>query len=188
MLRLVELSGGSIKIDGVDLSTIGLDTLRNRLSCIPQNPLLFSEYCIFTSNKISRLIQFSETCQGGTMRENLDPQGRLTDAQLNDVLLKCGLIPPPTAPAHEHKRLEKFKLDKEVSASGDNFSAGECQMLAVARAMVKGSKVMFLDEATAATDPETDATIQRTIQTYFGDCTILCIAHRLLTIVSQSLQ
>lgn len=100
LFRIVEVAGGDIEIDGVNLRSVGLDTLRTRLSAIPQDALLY----------------------GGTMRENLDPTGVMTDAQLHDALRRCDLIPPPNAPAHEVARFEKFKLDAKVSDDGSNFS------------------------------------------------------------------
>jgi ATP-binding cassette, subfamily C (CFTR/MRP), member 1 len=106
LFRIVELADGNIEIDGVDLRNVGLDTLRTRLSAIPQDALLY----------------------GGTMRENLDPTGAMTDADLYDALRRCDLIPAPNAPAQELARFDKFKLDAIVSDDGSNFSGGERQL------------------------------------------------------------
>lgn len=121
LFRIVELepTGGSISIDGVDLATVGLDTLRTRLAIIPQEALLFS----------------------GTVRENLDPTSLYTDDELNLALQKCDLFPGPGAPAAFVERCKKFQLDAHVSDEGGNFSAGERQLLALARAVAKRSKV-----------------------------------------------
>jgi ATP-binding cassette subfamily C (CFTR/MRP) protein 1 len=97
LFRLVELSEGKITIDGVDLASIGLDTLRHRLSAIPQEPLLFS----------------------GTMRENLDPEGLKSDAELHDALQRCGLVQPEES----QDRFAKFRLDAQIADEGSNFSS-----------------------------------------------------------------
>jgi len=102
LFRIVELASGSIEIDGYDLNQLGLDTLRGQMSALPQDTLLFS----------------------GTMRENLDPTGIKTDAELNDVLHRCGLV--PTAEQLEKgqdvERYKKFQLDAVVADDGENFS------------------------------------------------------------------
>lgn len=98
MFRLVELSKGRITIDGTDISTLGLDTLRQSISAIPQEPLLFS----------------------GTMRDNLDPEASSTDVQLHDALRRCGLV---TEGGKDDDRLAKFKLDAKVADEGKNFSS-----------------------------------------------------------------
>ncbi|PBK73200.1 multidrug resistance-associated ABC transporter [Armillaria solidipes] len=150
--------GGSIQIDGHDISKIELDTLRGRLTLVPQDTVMFL----------------------GTMRHNLDPQGSRTDAELISVLQRVWLLPPdgvrdPVAEA-------RFSLDAIVGDEGSNFSAGEKQLLALGRALVKNSRIIVLDEATSSVDIETDAKLQRTIQTEFSSATVLCIAHRLNTI------
>jgi ATP-binding cassette subfamily C (CFTR/MRP) protein 1 len=101
LFRLVELSKGKIFIDGTDISTVGLDTLRQSISAIPQEPLLFS----------------------GTMRENLDPEGSCTDAQLHDALRRCDLV---SEEGRDDERLTKFKLDAEVADEGKSFSSVFC--------------------------------------------------------------
>ncbi|KAM0755919.1 ATP-dependent bile acid permease [Meredithblackwellia eburnea MCA 4105] len=160
LFRICELSSGKIVIDGVDISKIGLDVLRKRISVIPQDALLFA----------------------GSVRQNLDPIGGKDDATLNDALRRAGLVAPPDADEEVSKRFAKFKLDSDVTDEGSNFSAGERQLVALCRAIAENSRIIVLDEATSSVDVETDATVQRTIQAEFSQQSMLCIAHRLATI------
>lgn len=167
LFRIVELTSGSITVDGIDISKIGLMDLRSKISIIPQDPLLFS----------------------GTIRSNLDPFDQYNDARLWDALrrsflvesAKGGLgndgIETPSAGG-------RFSLETVIEPEGANLSVGERSLLSLARALVKDSQVVVLDEATASVDLETDAKIQQTIQTQFSHKTLLCIAHRLRTIIS----
>ncbi|WWD19200.1 hypothetical protein CI109_103658 [Kwoniella shandongensis] len=155
MFRTVEICGGKIEVDGVDLQSIGLTTPRERLATIPQDSFLF----------------------GGPVRENINPTGCHTDAELNMALALIHHNPNAS-----HSLRDKFHLDVVVDNEGANFSAGEQQLLALVRALVKGSKVLLLDEATSSVDPETDALIQRIIQTEFANITLISIAHRLQTV------
>ncbi|RPD65442.1 multidrug resistance-associated ABC transporter [Lentinus tigrinus ALCF2SS1-7] len=159
LFRIVNLRNGKIEIDGRNIADIGLDVLRGRLALVPQDSILFQ----------------------GTLRDNLDPQHSRTDAQIIDSLKRAWLIPRegPVDPATE----AKFSLDSTVSDEGSNYSAGEKQLLALCRALVKNSRIIVLDEATSSVDVETDAKVQRTIQAEFSSSTLLCIAHRLNTIV-----
>uniref|UniRef100_A0A0W0EY28 Putative multidrug resistance-associated ABC transporter n=1 Tax=Moniliophthora roreri TaxID=221103 RepID=A0A0W0EY28_MONRR len=158
LLRMVEIQDGKIEIDGFDSHHISLETLRGRLALVPQDGTLFL----------------------GTLRENLDPLGLRTDAELISALQRSWLLPRegPVDPAVE----AKFSLDSAVGDEGSNFSAGEKQLLALCRALVKNSRIIILDEATSNVDVETDSKIQRTIQTEFATSTLICIAHRLNTI------
>lgn len=158
LFRMVELAKGRICIDGVDIKSMGLDTLRRQLSIIPQDPLLYS----------------------GTIRENLDPEGVHTEHDLQQALQRCGLVPEEDD--YNKQRFEKFQLDEVVGEGGVSFSSGEQQLVALARALVKNRKVIILDEATSSVDIETDSIIQRTIQTEFSDVTLISIAHRLATV------
>lgn len=173
LYRLNELTSGSIIIDGIDIKDLGLFDLRSRLSIIPQDPVLFQ----------------------GTVRKNLDPFNESTDEKLWDSLRRSGLIDSKEL-AHvkatkidlqnnvNYEQLHKFHLDQLVEDEGENFSLGERQLLALARALVRNSKILILDEATSSVDYETDHKIQQTIGKEFSDCTILCIAHRLKTILN----
>ncbi|KAI0360724.1 multidrug resistance-associated ABC transporter [Trametes cingulata] len=159
LFRIVNLQAGSIDIDGRDIAEIGLDVLRGRLALVPQDSLLFK----------------------GTLRENLDPTNTRTDAELIDSLRRAWLLPRDGSP--DPAAEAKFSLTANVSDEGSNYSAGEKQLLALCRALVKNSRIIVLDEATSSVDVETDAKVQRTIQTEFSSSTLLCIAHRLNTIV-----
>ncbi|XP_056005289.1 ATP-binding cassette sub-family C member 5-like [Ostrea edulis] len=156
LFRLVELESGSIKIDNLDISTLGLQDLRSKLSIIPQDPVLFI----------------------GTIRYNLDPFGEYNDAALWSAIEKCHIKETITSLEHQ--------LDSQVIENGENFSVGERQLICLARALLRHSKILMLDEATAAIDTETDALVQTTIKEAFSDCTMLIIAHRLNTVLSCS--
>ncbi|KAF9448313.1 ABC protein [Macrolepiota fuliginosa MF-IS2] len=161
LLRIVEYSG-QITIDGVDIGKLGLRDLRTKVSIIPQDPLIFS----------------------GTVRTALDPFGLFEDARLWDALRRSSLI-GPGSPGHDLSEGQApITLDTVIEPEGANLSVGERSLLSLARALVKNSKVVILDEATASVDLETDKKIQHTITTEFRDRTLLCIAHRLRTILS----
>lgn len=160
LFRMAELASGNIEIDGIDIAKIGLHDLRSRISIIPQDPLLFS----------------------GTIRSNIDPFSTSTDAELYDVLRRAHLIPSST-PGTETPTT-RFNLDYAVEEEGGNLSVGERSLVSLARALVRNPKVLILDEATASVDLETDQKVTRTIATEFRHRTILCIAHRLRTILS----
>lgn len=160
LFRLVELSGGSITIDGVNIATVGLKDLRTRLAIIPQDPTLFR----------------------GTIRSNLDPFHEHTDLELWSALRQSDLLDADADV--DDKSHGRMHLDSVVEEEGLNFSLGQRQLMALARALVRGSQIIVCDEATSSVDMETDQKIQKTIATGFKGKTLLCIAHRLKTIIN----
>lgn len=152
LLRMVEVAGGEILVDGVNLRDLGLNDVRKKITIIPQDPVLFS----------------------GTIRFNLDPFNRHTDAELWDALEK----------SHMKDFVSEFEggLDAVVSEYGENLSAGQRQVICLTRALLRNSKILILDEASSSLDMETDRMIQETIRTHLKDATILTIAHRLSTL------
>ncbi|CAE6433942.1 unnamed protein product [Rhizoctonia solani] len=167
LFRMMELSSGTIVIDNVDISKIGLRKLRSALTIIPQDPLLFS----------------------GTLRYNLDPFSMYDDARLWDALKRAHLVEPSKSDVSIEKTSEKdlhsgrFTLDMQIQDEGSNLSVGERSLVSLARALVRDTRIVLMDEATASVDYKTDRNIQLTIQEEFKNKTLLCIAHRLQTII-----
>ena len=183
LFRITELSSGKIKIDDIDISTVGLSDLRSRLAIIPQDPTLFR----------------------GTIRTNLDPFGEHSDLELWSALRKADLIGEEAPPSENEKEANRpqttetaltsntqvnitgqnrIHLDSTVEEEGLNFSLGQRQLMALARALVRNSQIIVCDEATSSVDFETDEKIQRTMRAGFQGKTMLCIAHRLKTIIN----
>ncbi|CAH9110235.1 unnamed protein product, partial [Cuscuta europaea] len=153
LFRLVEPTGGRIVVDGIDISKIGLHDLRSRFGIIPQDPTLFH----------------------GTVRYNLDPLCQHTDQQIWEVLQKCQL--------KEAVEEKEKRLDSLVVEDGSNWSMGQRQLFCLGRALLRKSKILVLDEATASIDNATDMILQKTIRTEFADCTVITVAHRIPTVM-----
>jgi len=154
LFRITEIFAGTIRLDGIDLSKIGLDDVRKNIAIIPQDPVLFA----------------------GTIRSNLDPFSDYRDSELEASLEKVHMV--------DFVRAQKDGLAHEVKEGGANLSVGQRQLLCMARALLRRAKVIVMDEATASVDLETDALIQSTIREQFKDSTVLTIAHRLATVMA----
>ncbi|KAH8986771.1 ATP-binding cassette transporter [Lactarius hatsudake] len=164
--RFVEATEGRIVIDGIDISKIGLTDLRSKLTIIPQDPTILS----------------------GTLRSTLDVFDEYQDAEIYEALRRVHLIPSgDDEPQKDSVNINVFRdLDSPVSEGGENFSTGEKQLLCMARAILKRSKVLVMDEATASVDYATDELIGQTIRHEFAGSTILTIAHRLRTVIDYN--
>uniref|UniRef100_A0A4W3JE73 ATP-binding cassette, sub-family C (CFTR/MRP), member 8 n=1 Tax=Callorhinchus milii TaxID=7868 RepID=A0A4W3JE73_CALMI len=155
--RMVDMFEGRIFIDGIDISKLPLNTLRSRLSIILQDPVLFS----------------------GSIRFNLDPEKKCTDSMLWEALEIAQL-------KHVVKALPGG-LDATVTEGGENFSLGQRQLFCLARAFVRKSSVLIMDEATASIDMATENILQKVVMTAFADRTVVTIAHRVHTILKADL-
>ncbi|KAJ3322956.1 hypothetical protein HDV06_002615 [Boothiomyces sp. JEL0866] len=152
LFRIVELSSGSITIDGVNIASIGLDALRKSIQIIPQEPVLFT----------------------GTIRDNLDVESLYPDSEIWEILELIGL--------KEYVSSLTDKLDSPVTENGDNLSVGQRQLICLGRAILLKPRILIMDEATASVDAEADKLIQASLKSHFASTTVLSIAHRLNTI------
>ncbi|RXN19761.1 ATP-binding cassette sub-family C member 9-like isoform X3 [Labeo rohita] len=155
--NMVDVFDGRIVIDGIDICKLPLQTLRSRLSIILQDPVLFS----------------------GSIRLNLDPERTCTDDRLWEALEIAQL-----------KNMVKSLpggLDAVVTEGGENFSVGQRQLFCLARAFVRKSSILIMDEATASIDMATENILQKVVMTAFADRTVVTIAHRVHTILTADL-
>ncbi|XP_037520796.2 multidrug resistance protein mrp-7-like [Rhipicephalus sanguineus] len=153
LLRMIQRTSGVITIDGIDINTVPLKRLRTAISVIPQ------DYSMFT----------------GTLRENLDPEGNHSDEVLWRVLRSV----------HLSDFVEKSPegLSFCVSQKGETLSAGQRQLVALARALLRATRILVLDEATSQMDSDTERRVQASLRESFSHCTIITIAHRIDTIL-----
>ncbi|WJX84280.1 Canalicular multispecific organic anion transporter 2, variant 2 [Trifolium repens] len=157
LFRLVEPTAGEVIIDRINISTIGLHDLRSRLSIIPQDPTMFE----------------------GTVRSNLDPLEEYTDEQIWEALDKCQL--------GDEVRKKEGKLNSSVTENSENWSMGQRQLVCLGRVLLKKSKILVLDEATASVDTATDNLIQQTLRQHFTDSTVITIAHRITSVLDSDM-
>ena len=154
LLRMIEALKGKIYIDDVDISTIDLCKLRSKLTVIPQDPTLMQ----------------------GTLRFNIDPMKLYSDNEIINVLRMIDF----EYVVNEHP----LGLQREITEGGDNLSVGEKQLVCIARAMLRRSKVVVLDESTASVDYHNEEVVQKAINNVFSMSTVITIAHRIKTVVN----
>ena len=154
LFRILEATEGKIMIDDVDIRSVGLNKLRNNLTIIPQDPALME----------------------GTLRYNIDPLDRSSDNDIINIMEKIGFD-------YIVKRNNEG-LNQEIAEGGSNLSVGEKQLICITRAILRKSKIIIMDEATASIDYKTEEMIQKAVSDLLNDSTFITIAHRIKTIIN----
>jgi len=152
LFRILEPLTGTIYIDDVDITKIGLDILRKSMTIIPQDPCLFE----------------------GTLKYNIDPFNVNNDEEIIKILNDIGF---------EHNDEDNI-LNKLIEQNGNNLSVGEKQLVCIARAILRKSKIIVMDEATASIDIKTEEKIQKALNLVFENSTVITVAHRINTIIN----
>jgi ABC-type multidrug transport system fused ATPase/permease subunit len=191
LTRIVPICGGSIKFDGVDINEVNIDHVRESITIIPQESVLFK----------------------GTMRFNLDPTGKCTDKEMQELLIeaemdkvifkkkeesdkkkkeleekmtnKDALEKAKKAKGHMEEKEDFSLLEFKIEGGGGNLSSGEKALICICRAILRKTKVCILDEATAAIDLKTEQLVQKLVDKKFRDSSMIVIAHRLQTIIKS---
>jgi ABC-type multidrug transport system fused ATPase/permease subunit len=170
LFRLIETDAGEILIDGINIGKIGLQDLRSKLQIVPQDPIILA----------------------GSLRSAVDVLGTCKDEEVLAALKAVALIRddsdqslavPPSAPATGSYSTDFSNLSYPISEGGSNLSAGEKQLICLARCILSQSKIIVLDEATSSTDPETEAIVSQSVHRVFIQSTVIAIAHRLRSII-----
>jgi ATP-binding cassette subfamily C (CFTR/MRP) protein 1 len=165
LFRILEAKEGKIYIDDIDISQVGLTKLRSNITIIPQDPTLME----------------------GSLRFNIDPLNKYTDEEIQEVMEQIGFwyICVKNIEENINKPDEEKGLNMLITGDGGNISIGERQLICITRAILRKSKIIVMDEATASIDVNTENIIQKAIKNILNDSTILTIAHRIKTVLNS---
>ena len=165
LFRILEAKEGAIYIDDVDISQVGLKKLRSNITIIPQDPTLME----------------------GSLKFNIDPLNNHTEQEIEEVMREIGFwyICERNLEENKNKPDEEKGLNMIITENGGNISIGERQLICITRAILRKSKIIIMDEATASIDVNTENIIQKAINNLLNDSTILTIAHRIKTVINS---